>query len=217
MGRPLIDITGQRFGILTVIEPIYDQDSRRWKWRCKCDCGNETLSSANNLKSGVTSCGCLRRKKSHDRLYVHGKSHSRLFPIWQSMMQRCDNPRCHAYDNYGGRGIRVCDAWEDDFEAFEEWAYANGYDDNAPRGKCTIDRIDVNGDYEPNNCRWVSMAKQANNKRCSVYIEFNGERKTIGEWAKETGLTHSMIKGRLNRGWSIERALTTPPMNTKRR
>lgn len=215
MGRPLIDLTGQRFGILTVIEPIYIETSKRWKWRCKCDCGNETLSYANNLKH-MHSCGCLHRKWSHERLYKHGKSHSRLFPIWQSMRQRCNNPKNHAYDRYGGRGIKVCKAWDEDFEAFEKWALANGYDENAVGKSCTLDRINNDGDYEPRNCRWADGKVQNNNKNNCVFIEYSGQRKTIAEWSEITGLSHSTILGRIRRGWGVEEALTTSPKRHKR-
>lgn len=217
MGRPLIDITGQRFGILTVIEPVYIPEKKRWKWKCQCDCGNTTYSSANNLKAGVQSCGCLHRKWSHNHLYKHGKTNSRLFPIWQSMKQRCENPNCQAYANYGGRGIKVCDEWNEDFQQFESWSIANGYDENAPKGQCTIERIDVNGNYEPSNCRWATMAEQGCNRRSCVFVEYNGERKTLAEWSRITGLTHATIRGRLLRGWDVESAFTTPPKRKKRK
>ena len=208
MPRKLTDLSGKRFGKLTVTEPAY-RDKNGWKWRCKCDCGNETVSYGNNLKH-TQSCGCETRRKSSERLATHRKSKSRLFPIWQSMKQRCENPSNHAYHLYGGRGIKVCEEWSNDFTAFEAWAFENGYDENAPKRKCTLDRIDNNGNYEPSNCRWATVSEQQNNKRTNINLTFNGETHTVAEWARRTGLSHSTILGRVKRGWCVEKALTTP-------
>lgn len=160
-----IDITGQKFGMLTAIEPIYGEVT---KWRCLCDCGNETVVRLANLRSGhVISCGCASSRLyagSDNPSYKHGHAHCRLYGVWASMIQRCENKNNKAFKNYGGRGITVCDAWRD-YESFEKWALANGYDKTAKRGECTIDRIDNNGNYEPSNCRWVDMHTQALNKK----------------------------------------------------
>lgn len=216
MGRPGIDLTGQRFGRLTVIKPI-DKVGVRHKWLCKCDCGNKTIVIGNNIKNGDTvSCGCYAREKSAERLATHRKTKSRLFHVWQSMKQRCENPHAHAYADYGGRGIKVCDKWSNDFVTFEEWALAHGYDENALHGECTLDRIDVNGNYEPSNCRWVDMAQQQNNKRSAVLITYNGRTMSVADWSRETGLSHSAILGRIRRGWNVEKALTTPPLRHKK-
>lgn len=136
--------------------------------------------------------------------YRHGMRYTRIYNIWKSMQQRCKNPNSINYKNYGAKGVLVCKEWSDNFEAFRDWAMANGYNDNL-----TIDRINVNGNYEPENCRWVSYKEQANNKSNNRLVEFKGEIHTLGEWSSITGVKLSTIWARLQRGWSIEKTLTT--------
>lgn len=165
---------GRRFGRLTVVAPgpaQYTRDGhRRQAWLCKCDCGNETTVIGASLRSGHTaSCGCFQRDCTSGRFTKHGacagRTVTRLYSVWRAMLARALDPRSGGYRYYGARGITICDEWANSFGAFEAWAYSNGYDENAPRGKCTIDRIDNYLGYCPGNCRWVDMAEQRRNQR----------------------------------------------------
>ena len=157
---PLRDLRGQRFGRLTVVDQL-PAINKRTMWLCKCDCGNEASVDAQNLHTGHTqSCGCLRRERLSKASTTHGKRNTRLYSIWNHMKTRCRTKSYHAFRHYGGRGIRVCDEWLNDFQAFYDWAMANGYRDDL-----SIDRIDSDGNYSPDNCRWSTMAEQNKNKR----------------------------------------------------
>ncbi|WDU82287.1 hypothetical protein [Caloramator sp. Dgby_cultured_2] len=152
-----IDLTGKVFGRLSVIG--YHSTNKRGKalWLCKCDCGNETVVIGENLRSGkTTSCGCYNREMSIKANRIHGMTKTRIYECWLDMKKRCNDLNNKEYHNYGERGIRVCEEWEKDFKNFYDWSINNGYNDNL-----TIDRIDVNGDYEPSNCRWVTWSQQA--------------------------------------------------------
>lgn len=182
-----IDITGHRYGRLVVIKHTGTR-SGRTLWLCICDCGNTIETLSNSLRRGRTaSCGCIRAeinasqsKKAGqaraEQLIKHGESGSRLYHIWKAMRQRCTNSNDKYYADYGGRGVRVCDEW-DDYEEFYQWAMASGYDPDAPFSECTIDRIDVNGNYCPENCHWVDMKAQARNRRTTVRRKKNEAHK----------------------------------------
>ena len=162
----LCDLTGQRFGRLVVAR----RSDRPYRggtiWECVCDCGSVVHVYANHLKSGVTqSCGCLGRERRLASKQTHKEAGTRLYGVWACMKSRCYTHSNTSYERYGGRGIRVCDEWRNSYTDFRDWAMQNGYDPHAKRGACTLDRIDVNGNYEPNNCRWVSNSVQQMNKR----------------------------------------------------
>lgn len=203
------DIRGQRFGRLIAIE-LVGKDAYGYNlWRCKCDCGKEKLVSLKYLGKGTSSCGCYAEEIQMRNRTKHGKRYTRLYQVHKTMLQRCSNPNAHEYENYGGRGIKVCDEWKD-FERFEKWAIENGYDDSAKHGNCTLDRIDSNGDYEPSNCRWTTMKHQQRNRRNNVLITYNGETHCMSEWAEIIGIPYGTFIKRIAYGWSIERAITTP-------
>lgn len=168
------DITGQRFGRLVAVERAGRNRERKAMWKCVCDCGNEIVCSGKALRSGNTkSCGCLRLDNLRAASMVHGLCHKRLYLVWRTMKSRCYNPNHKNYSQYNGRGIGICEEWRKDFQAFYNWAMANGYDENAPQGKCTIDRIDNNKGYSPDNCRWVDMKVQNNNTRKNRKVKEN--------------------------------------------
>ncbi len=145
----------------------------------------------------------------------HGFSKTCLYGVWLSMRRRCDNPNVSQYKNYGARGIKVCAEWDEDFLAFRSWALSNGYEENAEYGKCTIDRINNDGNYEPSNCRWVSMKKQQNNRRSNHIIVSNGESHTLSEWEDSSGIRQLTIRARVQSGWNATEATTTRPFSSK--
>ena len=179
-------MSGMRLGNLTVIgrAPNAEGNSRA-RWLCKCDCGKTKIMRGDVLRKGVTSCGCKTRYKHGG--CVGGKV-SRLYVIWRDMKSRCSNPKNNGYSDYGGRGISVCDEWYHSFENFQNWAKKNGYRDDL-----TIDRIDADGNYEPENCRWISNIKQQRNKRNTVFITANGICMCIPEWAEHLGVPKSKL------------------------
>lgn len=204
----LKDLTGQTFGKLTVIERADDYTDKNGEkhvcWKCKCLCGNECIVRGHSLRNGHTkSCGCAIVEAATK----HGMHGTRIYNTYKNMLDRCYNKNNDHYMDYGGRGIKVCNAWrgENGFINFYNWAMANGYTD-----ELSIDRINVNGNYEPNNCRWADSKMQANNKRNTIYIEYNGETHTISEWSTITGIPYATIYDRyVNKQWTAYQTLYT--------
>lgn len=195
-GKIRNDLTGKKYGMITVIrrsEKAGNGKKPKILWECICDCGKETIVSSSALLTGHTvSCGCKKIK--------HGFSNKeRLYNIWKGMRQRCNNPNNPSYEHYGGRGISICDEWND-YANFRNWAYANCYDDTL-----SIDRINNDGNYDPTNCRWVNNEVQTNNQSKNRMIEYNGCKYTMSQLAKELGLSYSSMQHRIERGWIIER------------
>ena len=201
-----IDVTGMRFGRLCAIDVSSEHCGRQRKWVCKCDCGNITHATSTSLRSGDTaSCGCLRREMTGERGRAqkkHGLRGTREYSSWVSMTSRCSNPGDPNWEMYGGRGIQVCERWMS-FESF--------LSDLGKRPTSTsIDRIDSNGNYEPTNCRWATPEVQSNNKRNNRFVDFEGQRLTIAQWARAKDMSKQALIMRLNAGWEVKRALTQP-------
>ena len=210
-----IDLTGQRFGRLVVIKRAGTAKDGRALWLCCCDCGNEiTTSSANLVRGHSKSCGCFRIERIIESHKAHGdgkhRERNRLYHIWGDMKHRCSNPNCRAYKNYGGRGITVCEEWQQ-YQPFRDWALHNGYSD-----ELTLDRMDTNGNYEPDNCRWITKQEQCFNKRTSHLVTYQGVTQTVSQWAKEYNIPRTTLAHRLDDGWSVEDALTLPSQKGKR-
>lgn len=217
MGRPKLELAGKRFGRLVAIEDVGRNEGSGVLWRCRCDCGGENIVEASQLVSGsVRSCGCLGRELAAERLKhfsrkTHGESYTRLHRIWGNMKTRCTNPKSDHYDRYGGRGITVCEEWRNSYEKFRDWAIPAGYADDL-----TLERINNDGPYCPENCRWATKKEQASNRSSNRVLTFNEESHTMKEWAEITGIRRLTIKYRIdNLNWPIEKALTTP-MNSRK-
>lgn len=207
----LKDLTGMTFGHLTVIKRSEDHisanGSKKVVWKCKCDCGSYTeVTSGNLLSSHTTSCGCVgSRKTIGARSVTHNKSKDQLYSVWSGIKRRCYNPNEEGYYKYGGRGISMCDEWRESFFSFYKWGIKNGYCKGLQ-----IERIDNDGNYCPENCRWATAKEQAYNRRNTIYLECFGEKNNLWEWEKKTGIPASRIDDRIRKGWSVQRALTQP-------
>lgn len=206
----LVDLTGMQFDALTVLQRapnhITPSGQQCTMWLCRCQCGKEIIVSSNNLRRGHTkSCGCLFPQHNLKHSDCVNGNISRLYCIWAGMKARCYSKQNPRYKYYGARGITVCDEWKDNFASFKEWSIRNGYDDTL-----TIDRIDNNGIYAPDNCRWTTQKVQSNNSRMNVIITYKSESHTISEWADLVGIPYKSLWYRINSGWDIEDALTIP-------
>lgn len=203
------DLINKKFNRLLVIRKVAD---KKTLLECLCDCGKTVYTYPKDLISGnVKSCGCYRLDRIKKLQSKHNMAHTRLYGIWKGLRQRCDFSWGKSYDRYGGRGIKVCDEWDNDFTAFYDWAISNGYDENAPFGQCTIDRIDTNKDYCPENCRWVTLKEQANNRTNTLFYTYNNETHSLADWARIINIDYQTLYTRIHKKhWDIERALTTP-------
>lgn len=214
------DLIGQKFGRLTVIGKadyyISPKGQQQMQWLCECVCGKKLVVRATNLKSGNSkSCGCwnieqIKKSENKNKKYpqlIYNKTTKRLLNIYRNMIRRCYDKNNERYNDWGGRGIKVCEEWLNNFISFYNWAINNGYQDNL-----TIDRINNNGNYEPLNCRWATYREQARNSSKNHLITYNNKTYCIEEWSEITGLTPQAILSRLRRKWSIEKTLKTKPM-----
>ena len=196
-----LDLVGKRFGRLTVIEYAGVKNCSS-QWKCRCDCGKIKTVRGANLTSGVTrSCGCLCGE-SH---VTHDGSDTRLYRIWYGIIRRTEDSNRKEYANYGGRGIKMCPEWRSDFAVFREWATLNGYNDSL-----SIDRIDPDGNYCPENCRWATKSVQERNKRTTPLLVVNGVARTAAEWSEISGISADRIRKRKRNGWSDKNAVFTP-------
>lgn len=205
---------GETKNFLTMISdkmPGTNKYNSRALFQCKC--GNIKAIIIHSVTTGRTkSCGCLQLAYAKMKSYKHGDSETRLYRIWGNMKNRCGNPNYTESQYYGGKGITVCKEWQSDFEAFRDWALNNGYSDSL-----SIDRIDGNKGYFPDNCRWVDCKTQSRNRRSCIYIEYNGEKKDLTEWCEILNLPAATIRRRVYRGWDKVRALTEPIQTTIRK
>ena len=201
MTVPRKNLVGQKFGMLTVLAQANDHITRgglhKTAWECACECGKHIIATGSNLRTGNTqSCGCTRSESQK----THGERHTRLYRIWCNIKSRCYNANSRVYDGYGYRGITMCDEWKEHYEAFRDWSYAHGYSDDL-----TIDRIDNDGNYCPENCRWTDAKTQANNRRSSRYVVIDGESKSLAAWADELGYSRSIFHARAKlKGTTVE-------------
>jgi hypothetical protein len=216
-----IDLAGQRFGKLVVVE-LSHRDNGAW-WRCRCDCGGESVVRGAVLRYGSTkSCGCGSRAQARANCdksrrcndWVPIELKQKLKHAYSNMLKRCYDPENHRYASYGGRGIRVCEDWLEPVRGrhrFYRWCLANGV-----QGELQIDRIDVDGDYCPDNCRFVDAITQMNNTTRNRWLTYQGQTKTLAEWARSTGMAYGVLKHRLDRGWDVERIMNQPVRRSPR-
>jgi hypothetical protein len=200
----LVPMIGTKWGNWTVLEHDLEKSVKRHTYyKCVCDCGTIKTVRADMLRNGVSkSCGCFKKEQQSQRAKVHGLYQHPLNKRWITMNQRCTNPNVNRYERYGGRGLKVCDEWKNDFLAFYNWSMENGYS-----SKMTLDRINNDGDYCPENCRYISNKEQQFNKSTNHYVEIEGVSKTIYEWCEEYGVNRNLFNWRLRYGWTGKKLL----------
>lgn len=193
----LIDLSGQKFNKLLIVERRGSDKLGHTLWLCKCDCGNYKICRGDKVKTGkIKSCGCSNQQQDH------GLCHTRLYKIFEGMKSRCYNKSCSNYKNYGARGIQICDEWLTDFVKFYAWSMEHKYQDGL-----TIERINVDGNYEPSNCCWVTLLEQQHNKTNSIILEYNGKSLCINDWADTLHISASTLYYRYHRGLPVEEIL----------
>lgn len=206
--RQAKDITGQTFGKLTTLGPIGKSPDNHILWLCQCECGQTTVAYSHSLRCGNTrSCGCLVADFNKRVRTTHGMADTAIYSIWRNIVERCTNPKNRAYHDYGGRGINIHNEWRQDVHVFHD--YVSRLPDYDTKGY-SIDRIDNNGNYEPGNVRWATRIEQNRNTRTNRLLTYNGKTQCLAAWADEIQLTQRLLRSRLSRGWSDERALSTP-------
>lgn len=208
MTKPVINLTGMQFGRLTVLGSYRCPKDGKTKWRCICACGKEKLAPGHHLKQGqLKSCGCLNSEVTAQRNRnnaKHGMWQSKEFALWTGMLARCYNPKHENYHRYGGRGIVVCDEWRNSFPAF--FAHMG----KRPSPDSTLEREDNDGPYAPGNVKWASKTEQANNRRNTRYVDWEGERISVANLARRYGLSWDCVSQRLERGVSGAALVTSP-------
>lgn len=220
------DLVGKKFNRWTVIEYAGKDKYNNALWLCECACESKTrrIVNGNNLRRGISaSCGCLQKELAKENCVKrntetgsqyakkHGLCHTRIYTIWSGMIDRCYRKNNKHYQDYGGRGIIVCDEWKNNVETFYNWAINNGYNDNL-----SIDRINNDGNYEPNNCRWATVNEQVNNRRYNRMFTYNNKTQTLKQWADEYKINYHTLLSRIDKfNWEFEKALITPARQTK--
>lgn len=203
----LIDMTGKRYGRYTVIKRVDKNDNKGW-WLCRCDCGKEKVVHGHLLRIGSTkSCGCYSIDNAKKNFTTHGLTQTKLYSVHRTMVARCQNPKNNSYKTYGAKGIKVCEEWlgEKGFINFYNWAMQNGFKDGL-----SIDRIDNNKGYSPDNCRWATTEQQSLNKKTNVFLEYQGQTKTLKEWSNVFDIPYKTLHARINRNWDLEKAFNEP-------
>jgi hypothetical protein len=208
--REVVDITGNKYGKLLVINREGRNKSNKITWKCRCDCGKEVIVTGNNLKNGHTqSCGCLHKEADLRKAKRNNMSETKLGKAWYNMIYRATSPKNREAHRYLNRGITVCDEWRDSFESFVKWSMDNGYADNL-----SLDRINNNKGYSPDNCRWVNQLTQVRNRENTIYLEYKGEKKTLKEWADILGIKYQTLFNRLRDSkWDVESIIEKPLQN----
>lgn len=205
-----IDLTGKRYGNLEVIKLVVDEPGKKKKWLCKCDCGNVCIVAGSNLRNGHTkSCIECGHKVVAKKKTVHGETGTKLYLVWRAVLNRCENPKSKSYCDYGKRGIHLCEEWHNP-KIFFDWAHKSGYEDGLE-----IDRINVNGDYCPENCRWITKQENANNKRNNKVVEYAGEKKTLAEWARFYNVNYKNLSRNLKKGYTLIEAVNREKMGDR--